>query len=69
MRCGPIADRAVDLRGALDPPQIAGEGRILAEIIASDGVHQPLVNAVAVARDHHALAVFGRVGIGRNDVG
>src|SRR5215468_9800952 len=66
---GPRSNGSVDLRGALDAARVSGEGRILAEIVALDRVHEALVDAVGIAANDDALSLPRRVGVRRNDVG
>ncbi|MCY1423118.1 hypothetical protein D9M71_388240 [compost metagenome] len=48
-------------------PVVVGEFRRLGQIGAADGVHQALVDRIAVAGNHHIGAIGGQIGVGRRD--
>src|SRR5829696_2163373 len=53
----------------LRAPVVAREPWILCQVGTADGVHQPLVDAICVARDDDVLAVLARIRARRNDAG
>ena len=65
----PFADGQVEALRVSRAPRVAGEFGCARQIVATDRLHQALVDAVAVARDQGVLAVFAEIGVGRRDSG
>ncbi|MCY1419770.1 hypothetical protein D9M71_353660 [compost metagenome] len=64
---GPVGDGGVEQVALGCTPVVVGELRGLGQIGAADGLHQALVDRIAVAGDHHVGAVGRQVGVGRRD--
>jgi hypothetical protein len=66
---GPGRDRLVDARHLRGAAVVTGERRIIAQVLAPDGAHEPAKERVGVAGDEDVRAVAAWIEIRRGDAG
>jgi hypothetical protein len=66
LRERPCFDRPIEFPGSRDASRVVGEVRGMAEIVASDRLHQALEDAIAVSRDKYE-AIRASISIRRRD--